>query len=108
MATLKRDKQGNLVKEYPGLQITLTGPLAEEVKGIDPAYISLSIYDDSVSLWVSLYKTLRTDEYRTEMKKGPDAPTSEALTRTTYPSKAVVDTANVVSSTEIVKEGDAA
>ena len=46
MATLKRDKQGNLVKEYPGLQITLTGPLADQVKGIDPQYISLSIYDE--------------------------------------------------------------
>ncbi len=109
MSEMRRNENGDLVKVFPGLEVTFTGPMMERVRDIDPKYVKLNIYDESVSVSVNLYLYLNSDQFAPqETQEAPDAPTPEAQAKTTKPDEGIVDGSNVASTIEVVKEGDAA
>ena len=109
MSEMRRNENGELVKVYPGLETTFTGAMMEKVRDINPQYLKVNVWDDSVSISVNMYLYLNSDQFTPqETQKAPDAPTPEAQAKTTEPDHGFVDGSNVASTIEVVKEGEAA
>ena len=68
---LQRTSNGQLAIVYPGLTLTLSGPMADKFKGLDPKDIRLSLYDSSASMYAFVNIDVSTSDY----KNGLDAPT---------------------------------
>jgi hypothetical protein len=52
---LQRTSNGQLAIVYPGLTLTLSGPIADKFRGLDPKDIKLNLFDKSAwkTFWVA-------------------------------------------------------